>query len=128
MAPALKDLNWHGQAVFCSQATRARLTIAGISEAFPDGPLSWQLDERLYTFSSSALLAWLRSLDDESSEVTMVGHNPAFTDLTDHLADADFDHLPTCAYVRLEADVDSWSSLDRGCARLCHFLKPKMLK
>jgi phosphohistidine phosphatase len=128
MAPALAGLGWHGQAVKCSRATRARQTIAGISDAFPAGELDWQVDPQLYTFSSTEILSWLRVLDDTLNEVTLVGHNPAFTDVVDQLAETSFHHLPTCAYVRLDAAVPDWSSLRTGCARLRHFLKPKMLK
>ena len=128
MAPALSSLGWFGQSVYCSEATRARQTIAGISEASPDGQIPWQLDARLYTFSASELLRWLRALDESHTEVTLVGHNPALTDLIDQLAVTSFNHLPTCAYVRLEAQVSSWAELGSGCARLVHFLKPKMLK
>lgn len=128
MAPALAELGWRGQHVKCSRATRARQTIAGISDAFPGGELDWQIDAQLYTFSSSEVIRWLRALEDDFDEVTLVGHNPALTDVIDQLAETSFHHLPTCAYVRLDAAVPLWSSLSTGCAQLRHFLKPKMLK
>ena len=128
MAPALVELGWHGQQVYCSQATRARQTIQGIHEALPAGGFDWQVDDDLYTFSSAVLLRWLRGQDEAVNELTLVGHNPAFTDLIDQLADTLFHHLPTCAYVRLDARVARWEELHSSCAELRHFLKPKMLK
>ncbi|MFC3194497.1 SixA phosphatase family protein [Marinicella sediminis] len=128
MAEPLWDLGWRGQQVYCSAATRAQQTIAGISEALSGRSIDWVIEPELYTFSSSAVLSFLESLDDSLTAVTLVGHNPAFTDVIDHLTDDSFEHLPTCAYARVEAAVPEWSSLSANGATLKHFLKPKMLK
>jgi phosphohistidine phosphatase len=128
MAPVIWELGWRGQEVHCSPATRAQQTISRLVDALPGRALDWHTDQALYTFSGSTIMRWLTALSDDLYEVTLVGHNPAFTEVIDQLAITHFNHLPTCGYVRLDTTVSSWSALRAGCAELSHFLKPKMLK
>lgn len=110
--------------VFCSPAVRARSTLEHLSEALPE-PLVWHIDEALYTFSGRDLLDWCRELDDELEEVTVVGHNPALTDLCNEIGDQPIENMPTCGYVKLQTVCRHWRELSPGSAQVSAFLYPK---
>ena len=112
--------------VFCSPAVRAQLTIQGLSDHLEDMDIQWTTEDALYTFYAGDLLEWCRCLDNRLSEVVIVGHNPAFTDLASTLGDRYLENLPTCAWARLDGDLSSWQELSTGTMVLTDFLKPKM--
>ncbi len=128
MGPAIVETGCDLQPIYCSSAQRAQLTISHLAAAMDDTQLGWQVVDDLYTFSSSSLLAWLSQLDDRIDNVTLVGHNPAMTQLINQLSDADLTNFPTCAFAQLQTTADSWSMLGSQGTDLIHFLKPKMFK
>ena len=131
MAPALADIDGVFHQVYCSPARRARATIKRIARQLPERHIVWHLDRGLYTFDEQALLRWCRALDDRLDKVTVVGHNPALTELCNLLcapgADLPLDNLPTCGYLQLAFDGESWRQLAPGRLRLKHLLTPKQL-
>ena len=104
------------------------MTIAGLAKGLPQLKIDWQIDADLYTFSAGVLLDWLTELSDEFLEITLVGHNPAFTDLINQLSDADLDNLPTWGYAQLSGEVDSWMQVKKSQFILNQLIKPKMFK
>ncbi|MCB1583238.1 MAG: histidine phosphatase family protein [Xanthomonadales bacterium] len=128
MAGHILEAGWNPVNVFCSRAQRAQLTIRGIAKALPYRDINWLIDDALYTFSYGSLINWLEQLDDEISEVTLVGHNPAFTDLVNHLSKARLDNVSTCAYVQMVSSAHVWAELLSSQTEMVHFVKPKMFK
>lgn len=128
MGKHLLDAGWNPVNVFCSKAQRAQLTIKGIAAAIKHRDISWTVDDALYTFSYPNLLDWIENLDDGINEVTMVGHNPAFTDFVNKVSDDYLSNIPTCAYVQLKADTINWSKIFIQQIKLAQFIKPKTFK
>jgi len=114
--------------IYCSTAMRAQLTIEHISRHLNQEKIRWQLDGKLYSFDHKELIRWCQALDNRQHEVTLIGHNPALTDLCNVLASADLENLPTCGYARLSCAIDSWQELSPNCAEMTQFLIPKMFK
>lgn len=115
--------------VFSSPAERARQTIKRIYREINQQLTPWQVDHALYTFSAEELKHWCRKLDDALDSVTIIGHNPALTDLCCWLAsDCEFDNLPTCGYVQLKLTVDHWSELQSSCGKITRWLTPKKIQ
>jgi phosphohistidine phosphatase len=114
--------------VFCSPAERAQATIIHLSEALPQQVIGWQTVESLYTFSAQRLLSWCQTLGDSLTEVTLIGHNPALTDLCNDLGDRFIDNIPTCGYVQLQLNTDRWQSIAAASAHVKVFLYPKMFQ
>lgn len=123
MAKALSEADIYLSNVYCSSATRAQQTIQNLSDHWPGQPVTWQTVDALYEFSVVNVINWLEKAFRENNELSLVGHNPALTDLINHLSDSSLDNFPTCAYAQLEFDA-----IERHGARLNHFLKPKMFK
>lgn len=112
--------------VFCSPALRAQSTIENLCAQLTTKEISWQIDQALYTFEVRDLLAWCQGLDDSLTEVVVVGHNSALTDLINMVGDQPLENLPTCGYVQLALGDRTWKDLSAGSTELLSFLKPKM--
>ena len=128
MGEHLIESGWDYQNIYCSEAQRAQLTIKGIAGSLPTIPFEWQVDTQLYTFSAGVLIDWISELSDEFSHVTLVGHNPALTDLINQVSDSFLDNLPTCSYAQLQSEVNLWQDIEAATFQLTQFLKPKMFK
>lgn len=114
--------------VFCSPAVRAQSTIELISKGITDTNIKWKIDEVLYTFDSGHLFTWLRSVDESISELLIIGHNPALTDLCNELSNSNIQNIPTCGYVQLVAHQNChWQEISEASFELTTFLKPKKL-
>jgi phosphohistidine phosphatase len=108
------------QVIHCSSAVRARSTLEGLCDGWPAmARQEHVIVDALYTFDWRELLAWLQDYPDEAAACFLIGHNPALTDLCNHLVGrAALDNLPTAGYLRLSIPVASWSELAGGIARL----------
>jgi len=128
MAPTILEAGWHPVHIFTSKAVRAQLTITGIADALSHKNISWLIDDKLYTFSADSLVDWIEHIDDEINEVTLVGHNPAMTQLINQVSDRHINNFPTCAYAQLHSMAYSWKQVFSTQLQLLHYIKPKMLK
>lgn len=129
MAPRIFESGCNFQYVIVSKAKRAQQTIEGIASKIPNIKLQWLTEPKLYTFSASALLAYLQGLDLRVRNIVIVGHNPALTDICNYLAGSNIDNIPTAGYVRLESiNPIVWPDLEENSFELCHFIKPKDFK
>lgn len=127
VGPAIYARGYQFAHVFCSAGKRAQETIRYVSDAIPELNIQWQVVEELYTFSAHVLLEWCQELDEDLDEIMLVGHNPAITELCSELANRYVDHVPTCGYVKIENDVDSWQKLGRRCGTIVEFITPKSI-
>jgi phosphohistidine phosphatase len=120
------------QLVVSSSAVRAQETLHGVLPALGE-PEVWT-EIALYGAGSEMLLARVRTLPDEAEEAMLVGHNPGLQDLLLLLAepaelrDRAGAKFPTGALATLDADIESWSELEPGGARLVDFVVPRELK
>ncbi len=128
MGPAIESIGCNLNPVYCSPAQRAQLTINHLAAAMTETELTWQVVDALYTFSGTDLSDWIIQLDNSSHHVTLVGHNPAMTQLINDLSGAGLENFPTCAFAQLTLATDNWSALTDQTADLQHFLKPKFFR
>ena len=112
-----------------SPAQRAQLTLQGLCSGWPAlADRQHSTEEDLYTFASEDLCDWIAVQPDHHASLFLLGHNPALTDLINHLAgDWLLDNLPTAGYARMNLDLGSWSELGEGCGKLEHTLFPREL-
>ncbi|REL27014.1 phosphoglycerate mutase [Thalassotalea euphylliae] len=126
--------------VYVSPALRAQETIKRIfahlqqlqeeqkaqHQALSTEQAQWHTVEQLYTFDSAVLRSFLQNQSPHCRAITLVGHNPALTDLCNHLTNAYIDNIPTCGYVQLVAnDEFAWSDIHDKSFTLQHFCTPK---
>ncbi|GGY72699.1 CHAD domain-containing protein [Marinobacter zhanjiangensis] len=126
MARALLELGALDGPVHASHAFRARQTIEGVMEQLPERNLASRVhfDPELYTFRWKRLFRWLKHLNSDAPSITVIGHNPALTDLAGILTGDEVPELVTGAVMHLKIPVTSWHQLARGRAKLVHHLPP----
>lgn len=113
--------------ILSSSAVRAQETTQGFVKALGHiVPVVY--DETLYMTSVEHTMNMLRDLNDEDESVMIIGHNPTWENLIEHLVAPEGFHiyLPTCGVVCVDADVEEWSELGPQTASLKWFLIPKL--
>ncbi len=114
--------------VLCSAALRTRQTLALIQDGFALAP-ELSIERRLYLAEADAILARLAELDAREplpQAVMVVAHNPGLEDLALRLIPAAETtararvaaKFPTCAFVALRFDCDSWAKIGAANATL----------
>ena len=65
----------------------------------------------LYTFNISKVLDFIKQIDNNYSNVVLVGHNPAYTEISNYFSENKILNLPTARWFCLKFDTDSWSKV-----------------
>jgi len=109
-------------AIVCSTATRAVQTVLGAAQSggFTLRPV--RFENAIYEASLTTLLEVLGNCDPQAHRTMIVGHNPGFEYLLDHLAGGvpvpgDGKLMPTAALARVDLPTD-WRGLERGQGKL----------
>lgn len=104
--------------VFSSPANRA-LHTAVLMMRHAGIPLSkLTVVSDLYTFHASAVLDFIYSLPESLSQLILVGHNPAFTEVATELSGTAVGHLSTAAWAEIEFSNAFWSQIQKGNIRM----------
>lgn len=127
MAGVLKGKPKIWERICSSPAQRAVMTIETLSKQ-ANINAQWQVDETLYTFNASELLSWWQQQNDVFNHITLVGHNPALTDLIEHLCGENISNFPTCGYAQLQFTGHHWANLSADSCQLVTYTTPKQLK
>jgi phosphohistidine phosphatase len=111
--------------IICSPAKRTRETIALVLKAARIEP-RLRYDERIYEASLARLLEVVSEIEGDKQEVMLVGHNPGFENLLEHLTGAT-KRMPTAALALIALDADRWDKAARPGGRLEWLVKAKEL-
>ncbi len=112
--------------VLSSPATRARnttelfLAAAGLKNT----PV---YDERIYEANVQRLLRIISDLDDAKDTILLIGHNPGFEDLCEHLT-GHTRKVPTASLTCIELSTDKWNGPKVGTGNVKWRMTPKKLK
>jgi len=112
--------------VLSSPAIRAKHTTE-LFIAAADLENSPVYDERVYEANARRLLQILSELDDANESVLLIGHNPGFEDLLEHLT-ADARKVPTASLTCITLEIDKWGAPKQGEGKLEWRMTPKKLK
>ncbi len=109
MGELLKQQGLVPDRILSSTAKRARKTAKHLVKACGfEGAI--ETKGRLYLATPDVYYEILRSLDDDSNCVMVVGHNPGLEDLVVKLT-GQIESLSTAALAHITLEIDSWSSL-----------------
>jgi len=111
--------------VLCSPAKRTRETTVLVLKAAGIEP-ELRYDERIYEASVTNLLEIISQLEEDKTEVMLVGHNPGFENLLERLTGQSV-RMPTAALARIALDAERWSEAATGGGQLELFVKAKEL-
>ena len=120
--------------VYSSTALRAVETIEIIKPSIKDTEIKYKKD--LYTFEDQILLEFISKINDETSSVLIVGHNPAIQETVLRLSETDemsnlrnrVEHkYPTAAFCTLTSSIEKWTHTGDTMFKLQEFICPKEL-
>jgi phosphohistidine phosphatase len=111
--------------VLCSTAVRARATLDLIAPAL--GAPAIEFEDGLYHAWAEDLVERLRGVAPGLEGVLLIGHNPGLHDLAALLAPPGPAAFPTGALAELQVEVDDWSDLQPGSAKLSRLVVPREL-
>ena len=114
MTESLKDTIKPPQRIISSDANRALETATYFKEAFNVPDKNFISNHILYDFGGQSVMTLIKSLDNSLKRVMIVGHNHAFTSVANMLGDVYIENVPTCGFVMLKFDVDSWNEVSVG--------------
>ncbi|WP_169776705.1 SixA phosphatase family protein [Campylobacter mucosalis] len=126
MAKVLKGLNVKIDAVFCSEATRcehsAKRLISELNlKKKPKSVASF------YNASYAKLLKFISGIDDKFNDVLIIAHNPAITEICEHLSDSAIGNIPTSGVFAIEFECE-FANIKEGEGRALFFEYPKKYK
>ena len=112
--------------IISSDAKRALTTALYFKEALSVDTSNFITNHELYDFVGQGVMKVLAGLDNALDSVLLVGHNHAFTSIANMLGSKYFDNVPTCGFLMLEFDTDTWSKVKAGVTKKVIF--PRDLK
>ncbi|MAN59854.1 MAG: hypothetical protein CMC08_08485 [Flavobacteriaceae bacterium] len=122
----VKNLVKPPQRIVSSDANRARTTASYFMNAFNVAEDDFELNHDLYDFSGQQVIKSVKKLDESLNVVMIVGHNHAFTSIVNMLGNQYIENLPTCGFVAIEFEEDSWDQISTGITK--HAVFPRHLK
>ncbi len=100
--------------ILSSDAERAKETASLFIRHLNLNRIGLSLDERLYDFSGNELTNVIRLCDKSIDKLMVFGHNYAITNFVNTYGDIIIDNVPTCGFIEIHFEIDSWEQLKKG--------------
>ncbi|MBL4583350.1 MAG: histidine phosphatase family protein [Pseudomonadales bacterium] len=97
--------------IICSPAKRTQSTARAIAANANYPVANIELDKNLYLADLDTWLETIQCLPDELQFVVMVGHNPAITELVNHLSGLNIPAVVPCGMLYLQFDDIKWADI-----------------
>ena len=96
---------------FTSPANRAIHTCLILLRCLSINPRDINVCDDLYTFNYEDVFEFIKEIDNNLSNVTLVGHNPAYTDISNYFSENKILNLPTARWFSMKFDSAKWSDI-----------------
>ena len=97
--------------IFSSSANRAMHTSLILSRELSIKSNKIIVCEDLYTFNFKVVFNFITKIDNIYSNVVLVGHNPAYTEISNHFSENKILNLPTARWFSMKFDSNTWSDI-----------------
>ena len=97
--------------IFTSPANRALYTSILISKNLSINYNKIKICDELYTFNFAEVMKFIKTIDNKYSNVVLVGHNPAYTEISNYFSENKILNLPTARWFSLKFESDNWSDI-----------------
>ena len=94
---------------FSSPANRAIHTCIILANSLEIDLKKISIRKELYTFDMFEVFNFIKQINDKYSNIVLVGHNPAYTEISNYFSENKILNLPTARWFCLKFDTDSWS-------------------
>ena len=125
MAHKLKAKEKSPGTIVTSPAFRALETALIFAGEYGIEPENVMMNSKIYHgLTIKNLPEILSSINEEAESITLVGHNPSFSDLADSLSKEGCESMPKSGIACISFSISTWSELARNKGKLEYFLKP----
>ena len=97
--------------IFSSPANRAIHTCIILANSLQIDLKKIIISNELYTFDMFEVFDFIKQIDDKYSNILLVGHNPAYKEISNYFSENKILNLPTARWFCLKFDTDSWSKI-----------------
>ena len=111
IAISSKDHFISSEIILTSSANRALYTSVLLSRILSINLNKIKICDELYTFDHNKVFDFIESINNNYSEVVLVGHNPAFTEISNYFSENKILNLPTARWFSLKFESDNWSDI-----------------
>ena len=99
------------EVLFSSPANRAIHTCIILANSLEIDLKKIIISNELYTFNMFEVFDFIKQIDDKYSNILLVGHNPAYTEISNYFSENKILNLPTARWFCLKFNTDSWSKV-----------------
>jgi phosphohistidine phosphatase len=125
MAKMLKNKNVQADLIISSPAERALTTAKYFAKEMGVAPDKIDVNNIVYGAYPEDVIQLIKKADDSVETIMVFGHNPTFTSLVNRFTEDYIANVPTCGIVKVEADIDSWSTFGEANVVQTEFYYPK---
>ncbi len=113
---SLKNINTFKkfQIFLTSPANRALHTSTILTRNVFKNYQNLRVIHELYSFNYKSILDYVFKLDNQFSNIVLIGHNPAFSIVAEHLSEKKPPELKTSDWIMLEFKQNDWSKINLG--------------
>ncbi len=97
-----------------SDANRALTTAMAFKKAFQMTENNFFIKNSMYDFSGGNVLEEINGCSNDVNILMIFGHNHALTHLVNKLGNQFINNLPTCGFVQIDFETDSWANITNG--------------
>ena len=97
--------------IFSSSANRAIHTSLILTRELSIKSDKIRVCEDLYTFNFKVVFDFITKIENVYSNVVLVGHNPAYTEISNHFSENKILNLPTARWFSMKFDSNTWSDI-----------------
>lgn len=126
LAGHLKNIGVKADAIFSSQAVRARTTAELLAEKILAQHQEVVYHDDLYESSVRLLLSLINQLDENLHKVVLVGHNPIIPYTVEFLTGTNVELVEPGGVLHLKADTDSWTEISAKSMDLHEYISPEV--
>lgn len=114
------------QIIITSDALRTQCTAKYFKDAFGLENDLFVVNPELYDFSGQQVMKVVKELKNTLDCVMLCGHNHAFTSIVNILGSVSVNNVPTCGFIAINFEIDTWSEITIGTTNKIIF--PRDLK
>ena len=111
IAISSKDHFISSEIILTSSANRALYTSVLLSRTLSINLNKIKICDELYTFDHNKVFDFIETINNNYSEVVLIGHNPAFTDISNYFSENKILNLPTSRWFSLKFESDNWADI-----------------
>ena len=109
-----KELFNEAELILTSPANRALNTAKIMAHTIGYDLQKIRINEELYTFNLKELITFIKKIDNTLSNIIIVGHNPAFSEVSQKLSTNSAPALRASCWTQLTFQTTKWSSIGHG--------------